>query len=147
LRSLVCDLLQLRLDEQTEGKLHKKLYNAIRLSILEGSLPPQSRLPPSRDLAAELHLSRNTVLTVYEQLVAEGYVVSRAGSGTFVAQTVPDSLLSAPLSPAGHGAGDLPSHLSSRGQALLQKAAPARASGGIFARRARCQRLSTRPVS
>jgi GntR family transcriptional regulator/MocR family aminotransferase len=35
----VCDLLQLRLDEQTEGKLHKKLYNAIRLSILEGSLP------------------------------------------------------------------------------------------------------------
>ena len=60
----MCDLLQLRLDEQTEGKLHKKLYNAIRLSILEGSLPPQSRLPPSRNLAAELHLSRNTVLTL-----------------------------------------------------------------------------------
>lgn len=132
MRSLVCDLLQLRLDEQTEGKLHKKLYNAIRLSILEGSLPPQSRLPPSRDLAAELHLSRNTVLTVYEQLVAEGYVVSRAGSGTFVAQTVPDSLLTAPLSPAGHGAGDLPSHLSSRGQALLQKSSASPRQWGAF---------------
>ena len=132
MRSLVCDLLQLRLDEQTEGKLHKKLYNAIRLSILEGSLAPQSRLPPSRDLAAELRLSRNTVLTVYEQLVAEGYVVSRAGSGTFVAQTVPDSLLSAPLSPAGRAAGDLPSHLSSRGQALLQKSSASPRQWGAF---------------
>ncbi len=93
MRSLVCDLLQLRLDEQADDKLHKKLYNAVRLSILDGSLPPQSRLPPSRDLASQLKLSRNTVLTVYEQLLAEGYIVSRSGSGTFVAKTVPDALL------------------------------------------------------
>lgn len=132
MRSLVSDLLQLRLDTQRDGKLHKKLYNAIRLSILEGSLPPQSRLPPSRDLAAELRMSRNTVLTVYEQLLAEGYVVSRTGSGTFVAQTVPDSLLSAPSSHAETAAGDLPSHLSARGLKLIQRSSASPRQWGAF---------------
>nr|WP_318383420.1 PLP-dependent aminotransferase family protein [uncultured Enterobacter sp.] len=132
MRSLVCDLLQLRLDEQAEGKLHKKLYNAVRLSILDGTLPPQARLPPSRDLACELHLSRNTVLTVYEQLLAEGYVVSRPGSGTFVAQTVPDSLLLAP-----HTAHERPHHdpspaLSRRGQHLLSQRRASPRQWGAF---------------
>ncbi len=83
MRSLSGDLLLQRLGEQPDDKLHKRLYNAIRTSILDGSLPPSSRLPASRDLAQELSLSRNTVLTVYEQLLAEGYVSARAGSGTF----------------------------------------------------------------
>ncbi len=132
MRSLVSDLLQLRLDEQHEGKLHKKLYNAIRLSILDGSLPTQSRLPPSRDLAAQLNLSRNTVLTVYEQLLAEGYVVSRTGSGTFVAGTVPDSLLSAPLTPGEKLSASLPSQLSARGQHLLSHSNASARQWGAF---------------
>ncbi|XTZ38676.1 PLP-dependent aminotransferase family protein [Salmonella enterica] len=132
MRSLVTDLLQLRLDEQGEGKLHKKLYNAIRLSILDGSLPTQSRLPPSRDLAAQLHFSRNTVLTVYEQLLAEGYVVSRAGSGTFVAQTVPDSLFSAPVIAGEKQTTSLPSHLSLRGQQLVMQSSASPRQWGAF---------------
>ncbi|RTF32940.1 GntR family transcriptional regulator, partial [Serratia marcescens] len=100
MRSLSGDLLLQRLGEQPDDKLHKRLYNAIRTSILDGSLPPSSRLPASRDLAQELSLSRNTVLTVYEQLLAEGYVSARAGSGTFVADTVPDSCLSTGGAPA-----------------------------------------------
>ncbi len=101
MRSLSGDLLLQRLGEQPDDKLHKRLYNAIRTSILDGSLPPSSRLPASRDLAQELSLSRNTVLTVYEQLLAEGYVLARAGSGTFVADTVPDSCLSTGSAPGG----------------------------------------------
>lgn len=132
MRSLVSDLLQLRLDEQHEGKLHKKLYNAIRLSILDGSLPTQSRLPPSRDLAAQLNLSRNTVLTVYEQLLAEGYVVSRTGSGTFVAGTVPDSLLSAPMTAGEKLSASLPSQLSARGQHLLSHSNASARQWGAF---------------
>ena len=133
MRSLVRYLLQLRLDAQPDGKLHKKLYIAIRLSILEGSRPPHSRLPPSRDLATELSLSRNTVLTVYEQLLAEGYVVSRTGSGTFVAQTVPDSLLSAPSSRTVDAAADLPFHSSDRGFWLIQpSSASPRPSGAVL---------------
>lgn len=132
MRSLVADLLQLRLEARNDVRLHKKLYNAIRLSILDGSLPPQSRLPPSRDLATELHLSRNTVLTVYEQLLAEGYVVSRRGSGTFVAQTVPDSLLSAPASATGRPGSAPPPQLSARGQQLLQKSSASPRQWGAF---------------
>jgi GntR family transcriptional regulator/MocR family aminotransferase len=94
LRSLVGDLVLVRLQEETDPLLHKRLYNAVRRSILDGSLAPHSRLPPSRDLAGELGVSRNTILTTYEQLQAEGYVVSRRGSGTFVAKTGPDIALS-----------------------------------------------------
>ena len=45
MRSLSGDLLLQRLGEQPDDKLHKRLYNAIRTSILDGSLPPSSRLP------------------------------------------------------------------------------------------------------
>lgn len=132
MRSLVCDLLQLRLDEQPDGKLHKKLYNAIRLSILDGSLPPLSRLPPSRDLASQLTLSRNTVLTVYEQLLAEGYISSRSGSGTFVAQTVPDSLLSSPDGNRQRGDEARQVVLSERGQTLLEHSSASPRQWGAF---------------
>lgn len=95
MRSLIADMVLVRLQKETDPLLHKRLYKAIRHAILDGSLPPHSRLPPSRDLAGELRMSRNTILTVYEQLLAEGYVVSRRGSGTFVAKTLPDMFLPA----------------------------------------------------
>ncbi|MEW5561783.1 PLP-dependent aminotransferase family protein [Enterobacter asburiae] len=132
MRSLVCDLLQLRLDEQPDDKLHKKLYNAVRLSILDGSLPPQSRLPPSRDLASQLRMSRNTVLTVYEQLLAEGYIVSRSGSGTFVAKTVPDALLFATGMHEEHRSAPASASFSERGQALLAHSSASPRQWGAF---------------
>lgn len=70
MRSLVGDLVLVRLQEERDPLLHKRLYNALRRAILDGSLAPQSRLPPSRDLAGELGVSRNTILTTYEQLLA-----------------------------------------------------------------------------
>ena len=70
MRSLIADLVLVRLQKETDPLLHKRLYKAIRHAILDGSLPPHSRLPPSRDLAGELGMSRNTILTVYEQLLA-----------------------------------------------------------------------------
>ena len=56
MRSLVGDLVLVRLQEERDPLLHKRLYNALRRAILDGSLAPQSRLPPSRDLAGELGL-------------------------------------------------------------------------------------------
>ncbi|MGL1311205.1 GntR family transcriptional regulator, partial [Vibrio parahaemolyticus] len=50
------------------------------------------QLPSSRDLALELGTSRNTVTYAYEQLLAEGYLESRTGAGTFVADTAPDQI-------------------------------------------------------
>jgi GntR family transcriptional regulator/MocR family aminotransferase len=67
------------------GALHGQLQRALRLAILGGRLRTGERLPATRELAASLGVSRNTVLTAYEQLLAEGYVEARTGSGTYVA--------------------------------------------------------------
>ncbi|MCD9033687.1 PLP-dependent aminotransferase family protein [Luteimonas sp. Y-2-2-4F] len=74
----------LRLDGT--GPLHAQLLRALRADILQGRLPPGSRLPPTRALAVELGLSRNTVLGAYDQLRAEGFIEARVGSGSRVAQ-------------------------------------------------------------
>lgn len=70
---------------------HRRVFELIRRAILDHELPHGARLPSSRDLARELGLSRNTVLAAYDQLLAEGYVESRSGSGTYVANTLPGS--------------------------------------------------------
>lgn len=61
------------------------LEHALRDAVRSGRLSPGSRLPSTRALAAELGLARGTVSAAYDQLVAEGYFVSRQGSGTEVA--------------------------------------------------------------
>jgi GntR family transcriptional regulator / MocR family aminotransferase len=52
-----------------------------------------TQLPPTRVLATELAVSRTTIVTAFEQLVIEGYLESRVGSGTFVASTLPEEML------------------------------------------------------
>ncbi len=63
------------------------------MTILEGRLAPRTKLPSSRLLAAELSIARNTVMNTYDQLLAEGYLEGRTGSGTYVARELPDDLL------------------------------------------------------
>ncbi|WP_244945181.1 MocR-like pyridoxine biosynthesis transcription factor PdxR [Couchioplanes caeruleus] len=62
-----------------------QVYRAIRRAIADGRLPVGHRLPATRVLAADLGVARNSVATAYERLVAEGSLVARTGSGTFVA--------------------------------------------------------------
>lgn len=64
--------------------LSRQLYQALRERVLDGRLGSGARLPASRDLAATLALSRNSVVRAYDQLYAEGYIESRVGDGTFV---------------------------------------------------------------
>jgi GntR family transcriptional regulator/MocR family aminotransferase len=68
------------------GPLHAQLTRAVKGAILDGRYGVGSRLPPSRALGRELGLSRNTVMTAYEQLRAEGFVTGRVGSGSYVTQ-------------------------------------------------------------
>lgn len=63
----------------------KQLENQVRDAILSGKLAAGVKIMPSRSMAAELGIARNTVIQVYEQLIAEGYLVSIEGSGTYVA--------------------------------------------------------------
>ncbi|MEU0056960.1 PLP-dependent aminotransferase family protein [Streptomyces sp. NPDC006334] len=61
------------------------LERALRDAVRDGRLAPGTRLPATRLLAAETGISRNTVKAAYDQLVAEGYLIARQGSGTRVA--------------------------------------------------------------
>ncbi|WP_448094329.1 MocR-like pyridoxine biosynthesis transcription factor PdxR [Pseudomonas lini] len=66
--------------------LSRQLYQALRMRVLDGRLASGTRLPASRDLAAALSISRNSVVRAYDQLYAEGFIVGRVGDGTYVAQ-------------------------------------------------------------
>ncbi len=67
------------------------VFERLRQGILAGTLPAGARLPPTRALATELGVARQTVVLAYERLGAEGYVRARTGSGTFVAADLPDA--------------------------------------------------------
>lgn len=74
--------------------LSRQLYQALRIRVLDGRLASGMRLPASRDLAAALAISRNSVVRAYDQLYAEGFIEGRVGDGTYVAQ-LPQSALPA----------------------------------------------------
>ncbi|WP_308220458.1 MocR-like pyridoxine biosynthesis transcription factor PdxR [Leifsonia shinshuensis] len=67
------------------GDRAARVYRHLRDAVLDGRLRRGERLPATRELAARLGVSRSTVSTAYERLTAEGYLVARVGSGTFVA--------------------------------------------------------------
>lgn len=66
--------------------LTRQLYLALRQRVLDARLVSGTRLPASRDLAAALGISRNSVVRAYDQLYAEGFIETRVGDGTYVAQ-------------------------------------------------------------
>ncbi|NJC70239.1 PLP-dependent aminotransferase family protein [Planosporangium thailandense] len=74
--------------DRTRPRLGEQVTCALRAAISAGRLTPGTRLPSTRDLAADLGLSRGVVVGAYEQLVAEGWLVGRRGSGTVVASAV-----------------------------------------------------------
>jgi GntR family transcriptional regulator / MocR family aminotransferase len=86
----------IRLDRASAEPLHQQLYRQIRDELRSGSfIDGASRLPSSRALAADLGISRLTVNLAFSKLHAEGYLRSKAKSGTFVAYPLPESFLSA----------------------------------------------------
>jgi len=85
----------IRLDRLAAEPLHQQLYRQIRDELVSGSFnDSSSRLPSSRALAADLGISRFTVNLAFSKLHSEGYLCSRVGSGTFVADSLPETFLS-----------------------------------------------------
>ncbi len=66
--------------------LSGEIYRHLRRAIVDGRLRPGEVLPPTRELARRLSVARMTVTVAYDRLAAEGFVSSRVGSGTFVAE-------------------------------------------------------------
>lgn len=77
------------LDRSAKTPLHKQLIIALKDAILIGEVKGGEKLPASRTLARDLKVSRIVTLAAYEQLIAEGYLISRTGAGTFVNENVP----------------------------------------------------------
>jgi GntR family transcriptional regulator/MocR family aminotransferase len=77
-------LTQLSLDKfPARMPNHRRVYETIRRAITEQVLPSGSRLPSTRSLATDLNVSRNTILAAFDQLLDEGYVEAKTGSGTY----------------------------------------------------------------
>src|SRR5215467_14698772 len=86
----------IRLDRSAAEPLHQQLYRQIRDELRSGSFGNGAcRLPSSRTLADDLGIARLTVNLAFSKLYAEGYLRSKARSGTFVANPLPETFLTA----------------------------------------------------
>jgi GntR family transcriptional regulator/MocR family aminotransferase len=99
-----------------DGPLYRQIYRSLRDQILKGVRAAGTPIPPSRQLAADLGCSRNVVTLAYDQLLAEGYLQARRGSGTFVATALPRMRRAEPQRP--HRA-DGPRRLSELAKRML----------------------------
>jgi len=116
------DLAVLSIDPTSSLSRYAQLYGALRDAILRGQISPGTRLPSSRDLASTLRISRNTVTAAFEQLVAEGYLESRVGDGTYISSALPEELLhvQSKREPIEANKKTSPIHLSERHRLIAQ---------------------------
>ncbi len=80
----------LRLDARKKTPLFRQLYQQLRTAILQGRIKTDYRIPSSRDLMEQLGVSRTTIVTAIDLLIAEGYLQTFHGRGTFVGSEIPD---------------------------------------------------------
>jgi GntR family transcriptional regulator/MocR family aminotransferase len=73
------------IDRTASRSLHRQIREAFKVAILKGNLSAGQQVPSTRSLSLELGISRIPILNAYAQLLAEGYVETRTGAGTFVA--------------------------------------------------------------
>ncbi|MCP4935744.1 MAG: PLP-dependent aminotransferase family protein [bacterium] len=92
-RSTKSPLQSIIMDRAARKSLQTQVFDQVRGAILSGQLSPGTRLPATRILASDLHVSRNTILGAFERLHAEGYIEGLAGSGTRVSNILPEELL------------------------------------------------------
>ncbi len=91
--------LVIKLNAQSDQPKYWQIYWQIRQQVLRGNLPPGGKLPASRRLAQQAGVARVTVLEALAQLQAEGFIISRPGAGTFVAEPLPTTAVSPLTSP------------------------------------------------
>ncbi|MEJ6007698.1 PLP-dependent aminotransferase family protein [Paucibacter sp. AS339] len=113
-----------------EAAMNRQLHDLLLQAVLQGQLAAGSKLPSSRWLAQELGVARNTVIDAYENLLAQGCLITRAGSGTYVAEFERDALQGMGRTVAARV--QAAPTLSKRGQALFAHAGVAARQWGAF---------------
>ena len=137
---ILADWLSARLDRTAAEPMYRQVLELMQQAILTGQLAPGTKLPSSRTLAIDLGIARNTVLHVYDQLTAEGYVTSTTGSGTYVADTAPRDGVARKAN--GRGNEGAVHDLASRRAADRAGGRVAETVGRVHARRAGCRGVS-----
>jgi GntR family transcriptional regulator/MocR family aminotransferase len=94
-KSLELSFAGIKINKDSVTPLYIQVYEQFRQMILARRLRPGDRLPATRNLATDLGVSRTIITQGFEQLILEGYLIGKTGSGTFVASVLPDSLISA----------------------------------------------------
>ena len=84
---------EIGIDRADSEAIQSQIARQIREFVLSGRLRPQAKLPSTRSMAEDLKVARATVVEAYEQLLSEGYIEARKGSGTRVAAELPEALL------------------------------------------------------
>lgn len=92
--------LSIILKESEKATLQTQIFDQIRTMILNGQLRGDDPLPTTRELSAQLGVSRNTAVLAYERLIAEGYIRTKPYVGTFVSPDLPDTAFMSSTGPA-----------------------------------------------
>ena len=90
---LATSISEIGIDRADHEAIQSQIARQIREFVLSGRLRPQAKLPSTRAMAEDLRVARATVVEAYEQLLSEGYIETRKGSGTRVAAELPEALL------------------------------------------------------
>lgn len=83
--------LPIRIPPRKSGERLRALHGQLKAAILEGRLRSGLRLPPTRALASNYGVSRNTAIATYDLLLSEGYITTRRGAGTYVSDVLPQT--------------------------------------------------------
>lgn len=86
-------LASFTIDQQSPIPIYKQISRQIRMAVISGRLRSGTRLPATRTLASELGVSRNTIVSVFDDLISEGYIESKLGDGTYVSEALPEDHL------------------------------------------------------
>ncbi|MFO1108086.1 MAG: PLP-dependent aminotransferase family protein [Bradyrhizobium sp.] len=110
------------LDYNSSLPIYKQISRELKVAIISGRLAGGARLPATRTLASELGVSRNTIMSVFEELAAEGYITSQVGNGTFVSDKLPEEHLlpSEAIRSVWREPSTGPGFLSARGQQMAE---------------------------
>lgn len=121
------------LSEADSLSLYRQVYIEIRKAILNGNLERGMRLPSSRMLSIELGVSRNTIITAFEQLESEGFLLSQAGAGSYVAYefSISEPKVGSPT--LSNNASNPTLLLSKQGKAMMKATTPMAISGAPLA--------------
>ena len=89
-RNSWAELYAFEVDRAADAPVFRQIYQQLRWAILSGALRSATKLPSTRELAAQLGVSRSAVVSAFEQLLAEGYAFGRKGAGTYIAPDLPE---------------------------------------------------------